>query len=193
MADMQTQDDLFGLLAEFDDPETLVEKAEQAYAAGYRHMEGYSPIPVHGLSEALGKTPWLLPWLVLGGATAGGGGMFVIQYLANVVFYPINIGGRPLNSWPAFMVPTFEMAILSAAITAVVGMIILNGLPKPYHPVFNAPNFQLASQDRFFLCIEATDPGFDLETTRAFLQSLEPLSVVEVPKGVPDTQMAADF
>jgi len=170
----------FGLMAEFANPEKLVASTRNAYQAGYRHMDAYTPFPVHGLSEALGiKRNWV-PYIVLLGAIAGGVGGFMLQYWVATMAYPLNIGGRPLNSWPSFMVITFEMAVLSAGILGVVGMIALNKLPMPYHPVFSVPRFQLASRDRFFLCIFETDPRFDLRQTRQFLEELQPDGVYEV-------------
>jgi hypothetical protein len=172
--------DYFGLMAEFDDPDELVACTQKAYDAGYRKMDAYAPFPVHGLSEALGiKRNWV-PYIVLMGAILGGIGGFMLQYWTSVIAYPINIAGRPLNSWPSFMVITFEMAVLTSGILGVVGMIALNKLPMPYHPVFNVPQFQAASNDKFFLCIMQTDPRFDLEKTRSFLESLNPDGVYEV-------------
>jgi hypothetical protein len=174
--------DIFGLMAEFSDGEELVEKTRQAYEAGYRQLDAYTPFPVHGLSEALGLRRNWVPYIVLLGAIAGGLAGYLIQYYTAVIDYPINIGGRPFHSWPAFMVVTFESAVLGAAVGAVVGMLGLNKLPMPYHPVFNVPRFELASRDRFFLCVMATDPKFDLEETRKFLEGLQPQGVYEVPQ-----------
>ena len=173
---------LFGLMAEFDDAETLLVKAGQAYQAGYRKLSAYSPFPIEGLSEAIGQRRTRLPYLVLGGGILGALGGFFLQYYAAVIDYPWNIGGRPLNSWPSFTIVTFELTILAAAAVAVLGMLLRNGLPKPYHSVFNAPRFKLASQDRFFLCIKANDPQFDSLETRQFLQNLDPTDVVSVEK-----------
>lgn len=173
---------LYGLMAEFASGEELVAQARRAYAAGYRKLAAYSPYPIEELPAALGLRPSRLPWLVLLGGIAGGVAGFGMQYYAAVIDYPLNIGGRPLNSWPAFIVVTFELTILAAAGAAVLGMILRNGLPQPYHAVFNAPGFARASQDRFFLCIERTDPAFDADKTAAFLGSLNPFSVVEVEK-----------
>lgn len=170
----------FGLMAEFNDADELVTKTRQAYQAGYRHIDAYSPFPIQGLSEALGIKRNLVPYVVLLGAIGGGLTGFLLQYWTSVMAYPLNIGGRPLNSWPSFMVITFEMAVLGAGILGVVGMIALNNLPMPYHPVFSVPRFELASKDRFFLCIMQTDPRFDMAKTRAFLESLGPDGVYEV-------------
>ena len=170
----------YGLLAEFEAPEDLVSAAERAYADGYRHMDAHTPFPVHGLAEAIGFHTNRVPLLVLIGGIIGAGLGFFSQYWAAVIDYPINVGGRPLNSWPAFIPITFEVTILVAALTAVLGMLALNGLPQPYHPVFNAPRFALATRDRFFLCIEATDPRFDPVATRAFLESLGAREVTDV-------------
>ncbi len=168
------------MLAEFDSPEDLVAAGERAYADGYRRMDAYTPFPVHGLADAIGFRTNRLPLLVLIGGIVGAGVGFFSQYYAAVIDYPLNVGGRPLNSWPAFIPITFEVTILVAATTAVLGMLALNGLPQPYHPVFNAPRFALATRDRFFLCIEATDPRFDFEATRRFLESLGAKEVTDV-------------
>ncbi len=172
---------LFGLMAEFRTPTDLVAAAHRAYTAGYRRMDAYTPFPVDGLADAIGAHGrGRLPALVLLGGLAGAVGGYALQYYAAVIAYPLNVGGRPLHSWPAFIPVTFETTVLVAAFTAVLGMLALNGLPMPYHPVFNAPRFALASRDRFFLCIEATDPSFDRVETRRFLEQLEPRDVVEV-------------
>lgn len=163
-------DEVYGLLAEFEEGEALLEAARRAHAAGYRQMNGYSPFPVHGLSQALGQRPTRLPLLVLIGGIVGGVAGYFMLYYASVVSYPINVGGRPLHSWPAFIPITFEMTVLGAALTAFLGMLALNGLPHPYHPLFNVPAFNLASRNRFFLCIQAGDPLFELTQTRQFLE-----------------------
>ncbi len=177
---MQQQPRLYGLMAEFEHPEDVVAAAAHARAAGYRKMDAYTPMPVHGLDEALGLRPTKLPWVVLGGAVFGCVGGFSLLYWIAVIAYPLNIGGKPLNSWPAFIPITFETTVLCAAFAAVFGMLALNGLPTPYHPVFNAPRFRLASRNRFFLCIEARDPKFDRDKTRAFLASEHCRGVEEV-------------
>jgi hypothetical protein len=173
---------LYGLMAEFDTPEALVEATRRAYAEGYRKMDAYTPMPVEGLPEALGSTRTWVSTLVLLGGLAGCAGGFFLMYWITCIAYPLNVGGRPFYSWPAYIPPTFECTVLLASLTAVVGMLMLNGLPQPYHPVFNVPRFALASQDRFFLCIEASDPRFDLEETRSFIQGLGPSEVSEVEK-----------
>jgi hypothetical protein len=173
---------LYGLMAEFTTPEALVEATRRAYSDGYRIMDAYAPMPVDGLPEALGsKRTWISTFVLLGGL-AGGIGGFSLMYWISCIAYPLNIGGRPMYSWPAYIPPTFECTILLACLTAVIGMLFLNGLPQPYHPVFNVPRFQLASQDRFFLCIEAIDPRFNLEATKSFLVGLGPTEVSEVEK-----------
>ena len=171
---------VYGLMAEFEDPNTLVAAAAQAREAGYRRMDAYSPFPIEELHEALGSHHSKLPLIVLIGGAVGCLGGFLLQYWASAIAYPLNVGGRPFNSWPAFIPVTFECTILGAALSAVLGMLALNGLPMPYHPVFNVPRFALASRNRFFLCIEARDRKFDLEKTRAFLESLSPREVSTV-------------
>jgi hypothetical protein len=172
---------IYGLMAEFSTHQELLRAAEKAYRHGFRKMDGYAPFPVEGLAEALGKKT-RLPLLVLIGGIIGGLGAYFMEWDANVVSYPINIGGRPLNSWPAFIPITFELTVLGASLTAFFFSLGLSGLPRPYHPVFNVPEFERASQDRFFLCIETSDRIFDLNRTRQFLQSLSPLMIAEVPK-----------
>ena len=173
---------LYGLMAEFDSDEVLLVQALQTYQAGYRKISAYSPFPIEGLSEAMGMGRTKLPFLVLLGGIAGALVGFFLQYYAAVIDYPWNIGGRPLNSWPSFIIVTFELTILGAAGMAVLGMLLLNKLPRLYHAVFNAPRFKFASQDRFFLCIQANDPKFDRAETYRFLESLNPAEVVVVEK-----------
>jgi hypothetical protein len=172
---------LYGFVAEFDDPTALVGAARKAREGGYRRLDAYSPFPVEELTEALGMRHTKLPLLILLGGIVGCLGGYYMQYYAAVISYPINVGGRPLHSWPMFIPVTFELTILLAALTAVLGMLALNGLPMPYHPLFNVPRFALASRDRFFLCIQAIDPKFDESTTKRFLTELQPVSVEEVP------------
>jgi hypothetical protein len=164
----------YGLLAEFEQGEELLAAAHAASAAGYRQMNGYTPFPLEGLHEALGQKPTRLPLLTLLGGIAGGSAAYFMLYYASVISYPLNVGGRPLHSWPAFVPITFELAVLGASFAAFFGMLALNGLPHPYHPLFNVPEFKLASRDRFFLCIQARDPLFNLDRTRQFLEKLAP-------------------
>ncbi|MGE3821440.1 MAG: DUF3341 domain-containing protein [Isosphaeraceae bacterium] len=171
---------IHGLLAEFADPDDLVGAARAAHEAGYRKMDAYSPLPIDGLAEAIGFQRNGLPALVLAGGVVGATIAYAMMYYTAVYDYPFNIGGRPFHSAPAFVPITFELTILFASLAAVLGMLGLNGLPMPYHPVFNAPGFAMASRSRFFLCIEAADPLFDETRTRTFLEGLGPRSVVEV-------------
>jgi hypothetical protein len=171
---------VWGLLAEFERPDELVAAARRAREAGYRRMDGYTPFPIHGLSEALGLPASKLPLVVLAGGIIGCVTALGMQWFSSTVHYPMNVGGRPFASWPAFIPITFELTVLFASGAAVFGMLGMNGLPMPYHPVFNAPRFAFASRDRFFLGIEARDAKFDRENTRAFLQSLGAREVVEV-------------
>ena len=172
----------YGLVAEFDTAQTLVKAAEKARDAGYRSMDGYSPFPIEGLMEALGHRAKALPLLVLFGGLLGGLGGYLLQWYTATQSYPLNVGGRPLHSWPMFIPVTFECTILGAALTAVFGMLGLNGLPEPYHPLFHVERFALASRDRFFLAIRANDPKFSLQETRKFLESLGAREVTEVPQ-----------
>jgi hypothetical protein len=171
---------IYGLLAEFGDLGELVHAVRAVRAAGYRAVDAFTPIPSEELTEALGAHDRRLPLVVLLGGIAGGIGGYLLQYWTAVVDYPLNVGGRPLHSWPSFLPVTFETTVLGAALCAVLGMLALNGLPMPYHPLFNVPRFALSSRDRFFLCIEATDPQFDREATRRVLERLVPRQVSEV-------------
>jgi hypothetical protein len=170
----------YGLMAEFDSATAIVNAARRAREAGYVKVDAYTPFPIHELDDALQLPRTKLPWLVLGGGLCGMLGGFALEYWISVIDYPLNIGGRPFASWPSFVIPAYETTILLASLTAVVGMIALNGLPLPYHPVFNAPNFSNASADRFFLCIETADAKFDAAGTRQFLERLHPLEVTDV-------------
>jgi len=171
---------IYGIMAEFDRPTELVAAARRTYEAGYRKINGYSPFPIEELSEAIGFHHTRLPLIVLIGGVLGGLGGFFMQYWMEVIDYPLNVGGKPYNSWPAFIPITFECTILCAALAAVFGMLALNKLPQPYHPVFNAPNFALATRDRFFLVIESKDPKFDHDHVVGFMQSLGPKDVCDV-------------
>jgi Protein of unknown function (DUF3341) len=170
----------YGVLGEFDTEHQVVHAARAAREAGWEKVEAYSPFPVEALSEALGLKRNAVPLITLIGGLCGGLGGFFFQYWVNLYAYPINIAGRPPNSWPAFIPVTFECTILGAALSAVLGMLALNGLPMPYHPVFNVPRFALASRNRFFLCIEARDAKFELDATRRFLETLKPREVSTV-------------
>lgn len=171
---------VYGLVAEFDSPQSLMSGVKKAYQSGYRRMDAYSPFPIEGLAEAMGFTHNRLPLLVLIGGVVGLVGGYALAYWTSVIDYPINVAGRPFHSWPAFLPVVFETTVLVAAFTAVFGMLALNGLPQPYHPVFNAPNFALASKDRFFLVIETADLLFDEAKTRQFLEGLDARQVSEV-------------
>jgi len=171
---------IYGLIAEFDDPNSLVLAAHRAHDEGYRRMDAYSPFPIEELHEALHMHDMRLPFIVLIGGLVGGIGGYVLQWWTSAVNYAVNVGGKPFHSWPAFIPITFECTILGASLSAVFGMLALNGLPQPYHPVFNVPRFALASRNQFFLCIESKDPKFELEKTRRFLDSLGPREVTTV-------------
>jgi len=173
--------DLHGLIAEFVAPADLVRAAREVHAAGYRKVDAYTPYPMEEVLDALHLHHSHVPKLVFGGGLLGLAAGWGLQYWASVIEYPMNIGGRPYNAWPVFVVPAFETTVLFAALAAVVGMLALNGFPQPYHPVFNVPSFVTASRDRFFLCIEADDPKFDPAATRDFLQRLGAAAVEEVP------------
>jgi hypothetical protein len=170
----------YGLMAEFDSPTAIVAATRRAYAEGYRRMDAYTPFPVEGLAEEMHFHRTRVPLIVLLGGLAGCLGGYFLQYWIAGIYWPLNIAGRPLNSWPMFIPVTFELTVLVAALSALLGMLALNGLPHPHHAVFNAPRFSLASQDRFFLCIEASDPRFDRVATRDFLESLSPREVSDV-------------
>jgi hypothetical protein len=171
---------VYGLVAEFDSAEALLEAAEKTRVAGYRKTDAYTPFPVHGLSEAIGFHDVRLPWMIFMGGLIGCFTGYTLQWYTAVIDYPMNVGGKPLNSIPAFFPVTYESTILFSALTAVFGMLAVNRLPKPYHSIFNTPGFERATQDRFFLAIEAQDKMFDAVETRDFMQSLNPLSLSEV-------------
>lgn len=169
-------------MAEYDNPADLLAAARSAYEAGYRELDAYSPMPIHGLAEAIGFHRTRLPLLVLIGGLVGCGAAYFMLWYVETHVYPLNVGGRPFNSWPSFIPITFEVTVLFAAITAVLGMLALNGLPTPYHPVFNVRRFAMASRHRFFLSIESSDPLFDLEATRRFLEGTHAREVSEVER-----------
>lgn len=178
---MKPRSSLYGLLAEFEDPDTLLAAARRTRQAGYRKVDAFSPYPVDELAEVLDMRRTWIPLVVVIGGLAGAAAGYALQYYTSVVDYGLNVGGRPLHSWPAFIPVTFETAILGAALGAILGMLALNGLPMPYHPVFNVPRFVRATQDTFFLLVEAADPRFDDQATREFLLSLGPRQVSDVP------------
>jgi hypothetical protein len=176
----QEESGIYGIMAEFDDPNAVVAAARRTHDAGYRRINAYSPYPVEELSEAIGYHRNYVPLVVLVCGILGGLGGFALQAWTSAIDYPLNIGGRPLISTPSFIPITFECTILLAALAAFLGMVIMNRLPQPYHPVFNVPAFSRASQDRFFLCVKADDPRFNAKETRAFLESLGAKNVSEV-------------
>jgi hypothetical protein len=172
---------IFGLMAEFDDINDAITAAHRVYGAGYRKIDAYSPFPVEELSEAIGFHKNGVALVCLVGGLLGCIGAYVLQWWINTISYPINIGGRPFHSWPSFIIVTFEMTILFSGLSAVFGMLALNGLPMPYHPVFNVPRFEFASKDRFFIVVFSSDKNYDAVRTRQFLEGLNPISVAEVP------------
>jgi hypothetical protein len=170
----------YGLMAEFESPDDLLNAAHRAYAEGYRQLDAYTPFPVEGLAEAIGFHKTHLPLVCLLGGLTGCFGGFFLQWWPNVIGYPLNVGGKPHNSWPAFIPITFELTVLFAGLATVFGMLALNGFPMPYHPVFNAPNFELASRNKFFLCIMAEDAKYETQRTHEYLQSLNAHEVSEI-------------
>ncbi len=176
---------LHGVMAEFTNPHAVLDAARSARQLGYTALEAYTPYPVEGLPAALGHPRNRVPFIVFIGGLVGAGAGFLMMYWTMAVDYPFNVGGRPFNSWPVWVPITFEMLILFASFGAFFGTLFLNGLPRLHHPVFDVPGFERATQDRFFLCIESTDPRFDAEEVKRFLATLAPLTVVEVPNRQP--------
>ena len=180
MSAQTTSFTLHGVMAEFASPDELLAATRRTREAGYRNMDAYSPFPIHGMDEALALPKTRIPLLVLLGGLAGLTLGFALQYWVSAIDYPVMVGGKPYASWPAFVPVAYELTILLAGLTGGIGMLALNGLPMPYHPVFNVERFSLAATDRFFLCIEATDPKFDQEKTKKFLADLHAYQVYEV-------------
>src|SRR5690242_4831928 len=178
---MESRSRIYGVVGEFETPRKLIQAANKARVAGYKNMDAYTPFPIEGLSEALGLKRSLVPTVTLIGGLLGGLTGFGFQYWASVISYPENIGGRSLNSWPAFIPVTFEMTVLGASLFAVFGMLAMNRLPQPHHPLFNVHRFQKhASTDRFYLCLQANDKKFNLEEAARFLQDVSAQHVSEV-------------
>ncbi len=177
---MDNSETVYGLMAEFRSAEELLEATRLTSEAGYRRIDAYSPFPIEGLAEAIGFHRTKLPIIVFCGGLIGCCGGFFLQWWPNVIGYPLDIGGKPWDSWPAFIPITFELTILCAALSATFGMLALNGLPSPYHPVFNVERFSQVTKDRFFLVIESADPKFDVQGTRRFLTELNAREVLEV-------------
>ena len=171
----------YGLMAEFDNVNDVITAARRVYGAGYRKIDAYSPFPLEELSEAIGFHKNGVALVCLIGGLLGGSAAFTLQWWISNIAYPVNIGGRPLNSWPSFIIVTFEMTILFSGLSAVFGMLALNGLPMPYHPVFNVPQFESVTKDHFFIVIFSSDKNYDAAQTRKFLEGLKPISVAEVP------------
>ncbi len=176
----QTADALYGVMAEFDSAQEVVDAARQTMAHGFTKVEAYSPVPIEELNDIIHQKRTILPKLVLGGGLAGMAAGMALQYWASVIEYPMNIGGRPQASWITYIIPTYELTILFSALTAAIGMIVLSGLPQPYHPVFNVDRFSMASSDKFFLVVESLDPKFDRQATSEFLRGTGAKGVYDV-------------
>ena len=171
---------LYGVMAEYDSSQAIVDAARKTMGQGFTRVEAYSPVPIEELNDIIHKSRTVLPKLVLAGGLAGMATGFALQYWASVIEYPMNIGGRPQASWTTFIIPSYELTILFAAATAALGMIVLSGLPEPYHPVFNVARFSMASSDKFFLVLESADPKFEQPVTSEFLRSLGAKGVYDV-------------
>lgn len=182
MPDREQPGALHGVMTEFDSAQAVVDAAHRVVAEGFTRVEAYTPVPVEELNDILHKKRTRLPGMILAGGLTGMATGFALQYFVSVISYPLNVGGRPFASWPSFVVPSYELTILFAAVTATIAMIVANGLPQPYHPVFNVERFSLASSDKFFLVIEAADPKFDRHATAKFLEALGGKGVYEVPE-----------
>jgi len=176
-----SENPIYGLMAEFDSAKELVAAAQKTREAGYQKIDAYSPFPIEGLAEVIGFHKNYVPLVVLIGGLIGGISAYALQYWVAAITYPVNIGGRPFHSWPSFIIVTFELTILFAGLSAAIGMLVLNGLPMPYHPVFNVPEFAKASENKFFLIVFSSDPKYDAARTRSFLAGLAPRMVAEVP------------
>jgi hypothetical protein len=176
------KDNIYGVMAEFDTATDLVDAANKLRLAGYTKTDAFSPFPLHEIDEALGIKRSILPLLVFGGGITGLLSGIGLQVFVHYIDYPLNIGGRPYLSWVSFVPPSYELTILLAGFTAVFGMLFLNGLPSPYHPVFNVPRFALATREKFFLIIESKDPIYEYNDARKFMESLKPQEVFDVPE-----------
>jgi uncharacterized membrane protein len=173
--------DIYGVMAEFDNPTALVNATRVVRDRGYRKLDAYTPFPIEELNDVLHLHKNKLPLIVLAGGILGGLTGYLLQYFVTVIYFPINVGGRPLHSWPSYIIITFELTILFGAISTVLGLLALCGLPMPYHPVFNVPRFAFATKDRFFLIVFSSDPKYDPVEVRRFLEGLSPRSISEVP------------
>ena len=171
---------LHGVMAEYESGQALVDAARTTMAQGFTRVEAYTPVPIEELNDIIHRKRTILPKLVLTGGLTGMATGFALQYWASVIEYPMNVGGRPMASWTAFIVPSYELTILFASLTAAIGMALLSGLPRPYHPVFNVERFSMASSDKFFLVIESTDPKFDQRAASEFLRTTGAKGVYDV-------------
>lgn len=182
MSNTNNETKVYGMLAEYDNADALIAGIKKAKEAGYTKLDGYSPYAVSGIADALGFIKSEMATVMLCGGICGAICGFLMQYYTNAVDYPFNIGGKPYNSWPMFIPVTYEPGILTTCLAGVFGLLALCGLPKLYNPLFNVPAFERSTIDRFFLFVQANDEKFDLQATREFLLTLNPLSVAEVPE-----------